>query len=122
MYAEQNNVASEVVKRFRRHTKKTAFVVDHNNMLATDLADRVIVFEETPSIVCTADSPHFFSTGVNLFLSASRSCFSYGQNVFIKWTPHLFGSSCQLVEISTSHFFCSTWTSHVGKTQSLFSC
>lgn len=82
MFADQIVVASKVIKRFIRHTKKTAFVVDHNIMMATYLADQVIVFEGRPSIECTANSPRSLPTGMNLFLSVSHSCFTYGQNLF----------------------------------------
>lgn len=39
------------VKRFRHilHSKKTAFVVEHDFMMSTYLADRVIVFEGEPA-------------------------------------------------------------------------
>ncbi len=36
--------------RFILHAKKTAFVVEHDFIMATYLADRVIVFEGIPSL------------------------------------------------------------------------
>ncbi|KAK1390800.1 RNAse l inhibitor protein 2 [Heracleum sosnowskyi] len=69
LYSDQVVVVSKVIERFIRHTKKTAFVVDHDIMLATHLADRVIVFEGRPSKQCTANTPHSLLTGMNLFLS-----------------------------------------------------
>lgn len=44
MVAEQIIVVFEVIKRLIRHNKKTAFVVDHDIVLTTYLADRVIIF------------------------------------------------------------------------------
>ena len=38
----------QVIKRFILHAKKTAFVVEHDFIMATYLADRVIVYEGTP--------------------------------------------------------------------------
>ena len=38
-------VASRVIKRFIMHAKKTAFVVEHDFIMATYLADRVIVMQ-----------------------------------------------------------------------------
>ena len=38
------------VCRFILHAKKTAFVVEHDFIMATYLADRVVVFEGTPSV------------------------------------------------------------------------
>ena len=42
--------------RFILHAKKTAFVVEHDFIMATYLADRVIVFEGTPSVDTVANS------------------------------------------------------------------
>ncbi|GMJ05981.1 ATP-binding cassette E2, ARABIDOPSIS THALIANA RNASE L INHIBITOR PROTEIN 2 [Hibiscus trionum] len=67
--SEQRIVASKVIKRFILHAKKTAFVVEHDFIMATYLADRVIVYEGKPSVDCTANSPQSLLTGMNLFLS-----------------------------------------------------
>lgn len=67
--SEQRIVASKVIKRFILHAKKTAFVVEHDFIMATYLADRVIVYEGQPSIDCVANSPQSLLTGMNLFLS-----------------------------------------------------
>jgi ATP-binding cassette subfamily E protein 1 len=40
--------------RFILHAKKTAFIIEHDFIMATYLADRVIVFEGTPAIAATA--------------------------------------------------------------------
>ena len=40
--------------RFILHAKKTAFVVEHDFIMATYLADRVVVFEGTPAVNATA--------------------------------------------------------------------
>ena len=42
--------------RFILHAKKTAFVVEHDFIMATYLADRVIVFEGIPSLDTVANS------------------------------------------------------------------
>ncbi|KAG0571479.1 hypothetical protein KC19_VG014800 [Ceratodon purpureus] len=67
--SEQRIVASKVIKRFILHAKKTAFVVEHDFIMATYLADRVIVYEGEPSIDCVANTPQSLLTGMNLFLS-----------------------------------------------------
>ena len=46
--AEQRVTAARVIKRFILNTKKTAFVVEHDFIMATYLADQVIVYEGTP--------------------------------------------------------------------------
>eukprot|EP00898_Chlorokybus_atmophyticus_P001335 jgi/Chlat1/2201/Chrsp17S02764 len=67
--SEQRIVAAKVIKRFILHAKKTAFIVEHDFIMATYLADRVIVYDGTPSIDCTAHTPQSLITGMNLFLS-----------------------------------------------------
>lgn len=69
--SEQRIVAAKVIKRFILHAKKTAFVVEHDFIMATYLADRVIVYEGQPSIDCVANTPQSLLTGMNLFLSVS---------------------------------------------------
>ena len=52
--SEQRIIASKVIKRFILHAKKTAFVIEHDFIMATYLADRVIVFEGKPAVAATA--------------------------------------------------------------------
>jgi ATP-binding cassette, sub-family E, member 1 len=52
--SEQRIIAAKVIKRFIRHAKKTAFIIEHDFIMATYLADRVIVFEGSPAIAATA--------------------------------------------------------------------
>uniref|UniRef100_A0A7S0J7U7 Uncharacterized protein n=1 Tax=Calcidiscus leptoporus TaxID=127549 RepID=A0A7S0J7U7_9EUKA len=66
--SEQRIVAAKVIKRFIMHAKKTAFIVEHDFIMATYLADRVIVYEGVPSIACTATSPQPLLSGMNQFL------------------------------------------------------
>lgn len=47
--------------RFILHAKKTAFVIEHDFIMATYLADRVIVFEGRPAIAAAA-TPYALST------------------------------------------------------------
>ncbi|BFG23951.1 hypothetical protein CerSpe_102250 [Prunus speciosa] len=67
--SEQRIVAAKVIKRFILHAKKTAFVVEHDFIMATYLADKVIVYEGKPSVDCIANSPESLLSGMNLFLS-----------------------------------------------------
>eukprot|EP00013_Stygamoeba_regulata_P023899 CAMPEP_0177650890 /NCGR_PEP_ID=MMETSP0447-20121125/12215_1 /TAXON_ID=0 /ORGANISM="Stygamoeba regulata, Strain BSH-02190019" /LENGTH=603 /DNA_ID=CAMNT_0019153853 /DNA_START=32 /DNA_END=1843 /DNA_ORIENTATION=- len=66
--SEQRIVAARVIKRYILHSKKTGFVVEHDFIMATYLADRVIVYDGIPSIECTAHSPESLLTGMNKFL------------------------------------------------------
>jgi hypothetical protein len=52
-------------------------VVEHDFIMATYLADRVIVYEGQPSIDCTANCPQSLLTGMNLFLSVSVIIFQW---------------------------------------------
>jgi ATP-binding cassette, sub-family E, member 1 len=70
--SEQRIIASKVIKRsvfilsdiyriymvccqrFILHAKKTAFIIEHDFIMATYLADRVIVFEGRPAVSATA--------------------------------------------------------------------
>lgn len=52
--SEQRIIASKVIKRYILHAKKTAFVIEHDFIMATYLADRVIVFSGQPAVRATA--------------------------------------------------------------------
>jgi len=58
----------QVIKRFIMHAKKTAFIVEHDFIMATYLADRVIVYDGEPSRRATARKPQGLLTGMNAFL------------------------------------------------------
>ncbi len=66
--SEQRIIASKVIKRFILHAKKTAFIVEHDFIMATYLADRVIVYEGIPAKDCVANSPQPLLSGMNKFL------------------------------------------------------
>jgi ATP-binding cassette, sub-family E, member 1 len=52
--SEHRIIAAKVIKRFIMHSKKTAFVVEHDFIMATYLADRVIVYKGQPAQSATA--------------------------------------------------------------------
>jgi hypothetical protein len=54
---------AQVIKRFIMHAKKTAFIVEHDFIMAAYLADRVIVYEGTPSKDATARQPQSLLSG-----------------------------------------------------------
>ena len=52
-WESQNTVLERVCYfnlRFILHAKKTAFIVEHDFIMATYMADRVVVFEGQPSV------------------------------------------------------------------------
>uniref|UniRef100_A0A8C9LGE5 ABC transporter domain-containing protein n=1 Tax=Piliocolobus tephrosceles TaxID=591936 RepID=A0A8C9LGE5_9PRIM len=78
--SEQRLMAARVVKRFILHAKKTAFVVEHDFIMATYLADRVIVFDGVPSKNTVANSPQTLLAGMNKFLSQLEITFRRDPN------------------------------------------
>ncbi|KAJ1934390.1 Fe-S cluster-binding ribosome biosynthesis protein [Kickxella alabastrina] len=73
--SEQRIIASKVIKRFIMHHNKTAFIVEHDFIMATYLADNVIVMDGTPSIKARANSPQSLLSGMNKFLKSLRITF-----------------------------------------------
>ena len=76
--SEQRIIAARVIKRFIMHSKKTAFVVEHDFIMATYLADRVIVFDGEPGIDAHANKPESLVTGCNSFPQESGRDFPTG--------------------------------------------
>merc|ERR1712187_423871 len=67
--AEQRIVAARVIKQFVLNTRTTAFVVEHDFLMASYLADRVIAYEGDPGVRCTATAPQGLLEGMNKFLA-----------------------------------------------------
>ena len=80
--SEQRIIAARVIKRFIMHAKKTAFIVEHDFIMATYLADRVIVFDGQPSVDARAKSPEGLLTGCNSFLKNLDVTFRRDPNSF----------------------------------------
>lgn len=80
--SEQRIVCSKVIRRFILHAKKTAFIVEHDFIMATYLADRVIVFEGKPSKDAVARTPESLLTGCNKFLKNLNVTFRRDPNSF----------------------------------------
>jgi len=66
--SEQRLIIAKIIKKFIMNSKKTAFIVEHDFIMASYLADRVIVFEGQPSINCKAHTPESLVSGMNKFL------------------------------------------------------
>ncbi|KAK2193101.1 hypothetical protein NP493_17g06014 [Ridgeia piscesae] len=78
--SEQRLHAAKVIKRFILHAKKTAFIVEHDFIMATYLADRVIVFEGIPSQKTMANTPQSLLNGMNRFLESLEITFRRDPN------------------------------------------
>lgn len=66
--SEQRVVAARVIKRFILHSKKTAFIVEHDFIMSTYLASRVIVYDGEPGKNAIAHTPQSQISGMNRFL------------------------------------------------------
>jgi len=73
--SEQRILAAKVIKRFIFHAKKTAFIVEHDFIMATYLADRVIVYDGKPSKHALANAPQSLLSGMNKFLKSLEITF-----------------------------------------------
>eukprot|EP00758_Cryptobia_borreli_P008485 Tbor_TRINITY_DN5393_c5_g1::TRINITY_DN5393_c5_g1_i1::g.4792::m.4792/K06174/ABCE1, Rli1; ATP-binding cassette, sub-family E, member 1 len=73
--SDQRIIASKVIKRFIMHTNKTAFVVEHDFIMATYLADKVIVYDGVPGVDSHANAPCSLAEGMNKFLSSLNITF-----------------------------------------------
>ncbi|XP_075591165.1 uncharacterized protein LOC142598086 [Dermatophagoides farinae] len=67
--------AARMIKRFILHSKKAAFVVEHDFVMASYLADRVIVYEGEPGIDSHANTPQHLVQGMNKFLQILDTTF-----------------------------------------------
>lgn len=66
--SEQRVIASRVMKRWIMQAKRAAFVVEHDFIMATYLADKVILFDGEPAKDTWCTSPETMVTGMNKFL------------------------------------------------------
>lgn len=66
---------SKVIRRYILQHQKTAFIVEHDFMMASYLADRVIVFTGQPSVSGHASAPQPLVTGMNAFLATLQVTF-----------------------------------------------
>ena len=73
--SEQRVNASRVMKRWILSSKRSAFIVEHDFILATYLADKVICFEGIPAKETRCSSPESLITGMNKFLKMMEITF-----------------------------------------------
>ncbi|ORY75405.1 P-loop containing nucleoside triphosphate hydrolase protein [Protomyces lactucae-debilis] len=66
--SEQRIIAAKVIKRYILHSRRSAFVVEHDFVMAVYLADRVIVYDGQPGVEATANEPQSLLSGMNRFL------------------------------------------------------
>jgi len=66
--SEQRVVAAKVMKRWIMSSKRAAFVVEHDFIMATYMADQVILFDGTPAKETYCTAPEGMISGMNKFL------------------------------------------------------
>ncbi|RMY09042.1 hypothetical protein D0867_08837, partial [Hortaea werneckii] len=103
--SEQRIIAARVIKRFIMHAKKTAFVVEHDFIMATYLADRVIVFGGQPSKKAHANPPEALVTGCNRFLKSLDVTFRRDPNTYRPRINKQFSQLDAEQKANGQHFF-----------------
>ena len=84
--AEQRIITAKCIKRYIMATGKTAFIVEHDFIMATYLADRVIVYTGEPGKNCVAHSPQGLVDGMNKFLTILNITFRRDPT---NWRPRI---------------------------------
>lgn len=103
--SEQRIICSKVIRRFILHNKKTAFIVEHDFIMATYLADKVIVFDGTPSKEAFARTPESLLTGCNRFLKNLNVTFRRDANSFRPRINKLDSQMDKEQKLSGNYFF-----------------
>ncbi|KAH9039173.1 P-loop containing nucleoside triphosphate hydrolase protein [Lactarius hengduanensis] len=103
--SEQRIITAKVIKRFILHAKKTAFIIEHDFIMATYLADRVIVFEGSPAIAATATPPQSLLTGMNEFLASLEITFRRDPTNFRPRVNKLHSVKDKEQKVSGNYFF-----------------
>ncbi len=103
--SEQRINCAKVIKRFIMHSKKTAFVVEHDFIMATYLADRVVVYTGQPGVEATASRPQGLLTGMNQFLRSLEVTFRRDPTNFRPRINKFGSQKDQEQKASGSYFF-----------------
>jgi len=102
--SEQRLIAAKVIKRFILNSKKAGFVVEHDFIMATYLADLVIVYEGNPGRDCIANSPEKLVSGMNKFLALMGITFRRDPTNFRPRINKLDSQKDKEQKISGNHF------------------
>lgn len=65
---EDRCVLSKILKQFVYDNKKSMFIIEHDITLATNIANKVIVFDGEPGKYCYGSQQYNLSEGINMFL------------------------------------------------------
>lgn len=78
--SEQRVRAAKVMKRWILTTKKSAFIVEHDFIMATYLADKVLCFDGIPAKDTYCRAPRDLISGMNYFLRLMDTTFRRDPN------------------------------------------
>ena len=81
--SEQRVRVSKAMKRWINNSNKSAFVVEHDFIMASYLADKVIVFDGIPSKEAYCTTPQGLVSGMNKFLKLIDITFRRDPNNFL---------------------------------------
>lgn len=84
--SEQRVLASKVMKRWIMSSKRSAFIVEHDFIMATYLADKVICFSGIPAKESQCSSPESLISGMNKFLQMMEITFRRDPT---NWRPRI---------------------------------
>lgn len=73
--SDQRLIVAKILKRYCYSKNKVMFIVEHDLVMGTYLADKIILFEGTPSIESIAKSPCSLEDGMNRFLKTLNITF-----------------------------------------------
>ena len=73
--SEQRIIAAKIMKRFVMNSNKSAFIVEHDFIMATYMADRVVMFDGVPAVKTVAHAPKPMIEGMNNFLKLMNITF-----------------------------------------------
>jgi len=65
---DQRIIASKVIRQWTAWKNRSALIIEHDLIMATYLADKIIVFDGTPSRESWCTSPEGLVSGMNKFL------------------------------------------------------
>lgn len=94
-----------MLKRFVLNNQKCAFVVEHDFIMATYLADQVILYEGEPGVECVANTPQSLIAGMNKFLESIDITFRRDST---NYRPRInkLGSVLHQEQSGSGNFFC----------------
>ena len=101
---DQRIIVSKVIKRFIYSKKRTAFIVEHDLIMGTYLADKVVIFSGRAGVESTASSPMALEAGMNIFLKNLNITFRRDQN---NYRPRInkFGSAKDREQKEAGRYF-----------------